>query len=68
MLGAGKDARYLLTNKGELMDLQSTIKWFTDLKAQGVSKDDILDVLEFDSDQYPDMTILNEAKRIVYGE
>lgn len=50
------------------MSLLDTIEWFKDLKKQGVTKDEILDVLEFDSDQYPDMRVLEEAKRIVYGD
>jgi hypothetical protein len=49
------------------MTLNEVVQWFTDLKNQGVSKDDILDVLEFDSDQYPDMSVLKKAKDIVYG-
>ena len=49
------------------MDLQFFIQWFTDLKDQGVSKEDVLDVLEFESDQYPDMDLMKEAKKIVYG-
>lgn len=48
------------------MNLQEIIDWFNDLKKQGVTKDEILDVLEFDSDQYPDMNLLKQAKEIVY--
>lgn len=48
------------------MDLIFFINWFTDLKNQGVSKDEILDVLEFDSDVYPDMELMKEAREIVY--
>lgn len=48
------------------MDLQFFIIWFTDLKNQGVSQDDILDVLEFDSDVYPDYDLMQQAKSIVY--
>ena len=48
------------------MSLGETVQWFLDLKAQGVSKEEILDVLEFDSDQYPDMDILKRAKEIAY--
>lgn len=54
--------------KGINMSLKDVIKWFEDLKKQGVSKDEILDVLEFDSDYYPDMNVLKQAKKIVYGE
>lgn len=49
-----------------MLSLQDTVKWFQDLKKQGVSEEDILDVLEFDSDEYPCHRILEEAKRIVY--
>jgi hypothetical protein len=49
------------------MNLQDVIEWFRDLKKQGVKEDEILDVLEFDSDEYPDPALLEEAKRIVYG-
>ena len=50
------------------MSFQQIVEWFTDLKNQGVSKDDILDVLEFDSDQHPDMKVLKEARDVVYGK
>lgn len=50
------------------MDLKQVISWFQDLKKMGVTEDEILDALEFDSDQYPDAKILNQAKKIVYGE
>ena len=50
------------------MNLQDTVEWFKDLKAQGVTKDEVLDILEFDSDQYPDMNVLKQAKEIVYKE
>lgn len=49
------------------LDLFQCIVWFTELKETGVTKDEILDVLEFDSDEYPDMNVLNEAKKIVFG-
>lgn len=38
------------------------------LKQQGVSREDVLDVLEFDSDQYPDMDELKAARDAVYGK
>lgn len=50
------------------MSLQDTIQWFEDLKKQGITGDEVLDVLEFDSDVNPDMAVLNEAKRVVFGE
>ncbi len=50
------------------MNLNDVIDWFRDLKKQGVSKDEILDVLEFDSDQYPNPDLLEQAKEIVYKE
>lgn len=49
-------------------NLSEVVEWFKKLKKEGVSKDDILDILEFDSDQYPDFKVLEEAKRVVYGE
>ena len=49
------------------MSLQDVIEWFKSLKKQGVSKEEILDVLEFDSDVYPDMKLMEEAKKVVYG-
>ena len=49
-----------------MRNLQDLIEWFQDLKKQGVTKDEILDVLEFDSDQYPDMELLKKAREIVY--
>lgn len=48
------------------LTLKETVRWFEELKKQGVSKKDILDVLEFDSDEHPDMRLLEEAKKIVY--
>ena len=50
------------------MNLQQTIEWFKELKNQGVEADDILDALDFDSDQEVDYAILDQAKKIVYGE
>lgn len=50
------------------MNLQDCVDWFRDLKKQGVKKDEILDVLEFDSDVYPDRKLLERAKEIVYSE
>lgn len=38
------------------------------LKKQGVSKEEVLDVLEFDTDQYPDMEELRRAREYVYGK
>ena len=49
------------------MNLDQIVEWFQDLKAQGATKDEILDILEFDSDEYPDMELLEEAREIVYG-
>lgn len=49
-------------------NLEETVEWFRSLKKDGVSKDDILDILEFDSDQYPDPQILEKAREIVYSE
>lgn len=50
-----------------MMDLKFFVQWFMDLKNDGVSKEDLLDVLEFDSDVYPDMDLMKEAREMVYG-
>jgi hypothetical protein len=50
-------------------NLNEVIIWFKKLKDQGVkTKQDCLDSLEFDSDQYPDMNVLNKAASVVFGE
>jgi len=49
-------------------DLDKVVQWFEDLKVSGVLKENILDTLEFDSDQYPDFEILKQAKEIVYKD
>lgn len=36
-------------------------------KAYGYTKEEILDCLEFDSDENPDIEILKQAREIVYG-
>jgi hypothetical protein len=48
-------------------DLNEVVSWFKRLKSNGVEKSEILDVLEFDSDQYPNFDNLEKAKEIVYG-
>ena len=48
-------------------NLSEVVEWFRSLKNEGVSKEDILDWLEFDGDQYPNMEILKEAREIVYA-
>lgn len=50
------------------MNFQSYVKTMELLKKQGVSKEEVLDVLEFDSDQYPDMNELKAARDHVYGK
>jgi hypothetical protein len=49
-------------------NLNEVVEWFKKLKSEGVQKDEILDVLEFDSDQYPDLNVLKQAREIVYLE
>lgn len=48
-------------------NLSEVVEWFKGLKNKGISKDDILDCLEFDGDQFPNMEILKEAREIVYA-
>jgi len=48
------------------MNLKQCVEWFEELKNQGVSEQDILDVLDFDSDFEVDYELLKEAKKIVY--
>lgn len=48
-------------------DLNETVAWFKDLKASGVSGEEVLDVLEFDENQYPNMEVLEKARQIVFG-
>ena len=46
------------------------VDWFSNLKLTGVTKDEILDVLEFDSDDEidaQDINLMEQAKEIVYG-
>lgn len=49
-------------------DLKKVVAWFKELKAKGVTKDEILDVLEFDGDQYPDYEVLKQARELAYFE
>ena len=44
------------------------VQILTEMKKSGVAKGDALDCLEFDSDEYPDMNVLNRALNEVYGE
>jgi len=49
------------------MNLQELILWFRNLKKEGVTKDEVLDLLDFDSDVYPtNMELLKQAREIVY--
>lgn len=50
------------------MDYASFVETLRLLKADGVSREDVLDVLEFDSDQYPDYDALKAARDEVYGK
>jgi len=47
------------------LDLDKTVEWFKELKSLGCGED-ILDCLDFDSDQYPDYEVLKKAREIVY--
>lgn len=50
------------------MDFNSFVRTMEHLKKLGVSRQEVLDVLEFDSDQYPDMEELKRARDQVYGK
>lgn len=50
------------------MDYEAFVSTMQTLKEQGVSRDEVLDVLEFDSDQYPDINELKAARDAVYGK
>lgn len=50
------------------MELSKVVTWLKELKAEGISKDDVLDCLEFDSDQYPSMELLKRAREIAYSD
>lgn len=43
------------------------VEIFSDLKKQGIPKDEAADCLEFDSDQYPDPKEIQSALNEVYG-
>ena len=43
------------------------VKSLEKLKNSGVSYEDALSCLEFDSDEYPDMAVLKQALDEVYG-
>ena len=49
-------------------NLEEVKLWLSDLKKQGASKEDILDGLEFDSDEYQDMDVLKQAREEVFSE
>jgi hypothetical protein len=49
------------------MNLEETIERFKKLKERGISKEEILEFLEFASDVYPEKHILELAMEIVYG-
>lgn len=50
------------------MNFKSYVETMEMLKSQGVTRDDVLDVLEFDSDEYPDHNELKAARDHVYGK
>lgn len=49
------------------MTYTNLIKVLNNLKKNGVPKSEALDCLEFDSDEYPIMGLLNKALDEVYG-
>lgn len=50
------------------MNYKSYVETITYLKNEGASKEDVLDLLEFDSDEYPDFNELKKAREEVYGD
>ena len=44
------------------------IQIFTDMKNEGIPKDQADSLLEFDSDEYPDPAVIKQALNKVYGE
>lgn len=49
-------------------EFNNYIRIFTDLKNDGIPKDQAEDYLEFDSDEYPDMYTMHKALDEVYGK
>ena len=49
------------------VQFEAIFKTIKALKDQGVPYDEVLDALEFDSDQYPNPEELQEARDRVYG-
>lgn len=49
-------------------ELKNYISTFKHLKGEGVPKDEAMDALEFDSDEYPDYGLLRMALDEVYGK
>lgn len=47
-------------------DLRNVMSWLLRLKAKGVSYNEILDALEFDENQYPNIEILKAARDMVF--
>lgn len=50
-----------------MTSLIELVAWFTDLREQGVKREDVFDAIEFDSDQDPpDHSLLLQARDIVW--
>lgn len=50
-----------------MTSLIELVAWFTDLREQGVKREDVLDVLDFDSDQdSPEYSLMLHARDIVW--
>lgn len=49
-----------------MISLIDAIAWFTDLRAQGLTRDNVLDAIEFDAEETPDYKILEQARDAVW--
>lgn len=49
-----------------MISLMDVIAWFTDLRAQGLTRDTVFDAIEFDADEYPGQKILETARDAVW--
>lgn len=47
---------------------ERVVETLNQFKKDGITKNDALSCLEFDSDEYPDAQVLNQALEKVYGD
>jgi hypothetical protein len=50
------------------MNFRGIVESLRIFKKDGISKEEALDYLEFDSDEYPDPEMLEQALEIAYGD